>query len=128
MAGYSDTPLLKKLGYKPGQSVFVVNQPRWFKELLQSGGLLAANVLPAQWAHGFFKSVSELQEFLDDIDFDDVEVGLWVSWPKKASGIKTDLTEQAFRDYILPLGWVDIKVAAIDDTWSGLKFTRRRKA
>jgi len=50
------------------------------------------------------------------------EKSLWLSWPKQASGVKTDVTEQTFRDVILPLGWVDVKVAAIDDTWSGLKF------
>jgi hypothetical protein len=67
-----------------------------------------------------------LHIFLDSIDLGDIEKGLWVSWPKKSSGVKTDLTEQAFRDAILPLGWVDTKVVAIDQTWSALKFLRRK--
>jgi hypothetical protein len=89
--------------------------------------VVGSHGLPALWAHGFFKSQAELDTFLDTIDLDSIEKGLWVSWPKKTSGIKTDLTEQTFRDKILPLGWVDIKVAAIDEIWSGLKFTRRNK-
>lgn len=126
MAGYSATPLLKKLGYEPGQTVCMINQPGWFRKELRTGGVIPAPILPANWAHGFFSSRTELEKFLDSIDLNQIEKGLWVSWPKKSSGTKTDLTEQTFRDLILPTGWVDIKVAAIDDTWSGLKFTRRK--
>jgi len=125
VTGYSDTPLLQKLGYKPGQSVFMINQPGWFRGFLRSGGVVPSEILPSHWAHGFFSSRVEFEKFLDQIDFNDIKVGLWVSWPKKTSGVETDLKEQTFRDLILPMGWVDIKVAAIDDTWSGLKFTRR---
>ena len=52
---------------------------------------------------------------------------VWVAWPKKASGVATDLTEDTFRDLLLPTGWVDVKVCAIDDTWSGLKFVLRKE-
>ena len=52
---------------------------------------------------------------------------VWVAWPKRSSGVATDLTEQTFRDLLLPTGWVDVKVAAIDDTWSGLKFVLRKE-
>ena len=82
--------------------------------------------LPATHAHLFFASRRELQDFLNEYDINQVEKTVWFSWPKKASGVKTDLTEQSFRDAILPLGWVDTKVAAVDDTWSGLKFLRRK--
>ncbi|HSX44200.1 MAG TPA: hypothetical protein VLE69_02800 [Candidatus Saccharimonadales bacterium] len=125
MTGYSDTPLLKKLGYKAGENVFTLNAPGWFRVLLGQSGVVSGRALPTYWAHGFFTSQVEVENFLDTIDFDQIVKGIWVSWPKKASGKQTDLTEQTFRDLILPLGWVDIKVAAIDNTWSGLKFTRR---
>lgn len=95
--------------------------------MLRSGGVIPSGVSPAHWAHGFFETTAEVETFLDEFNFDDIQKGVWVSWPKKASGIKTDLSEQTFRDLILPLGWVDTKVAAIDETWSGLKFLRRRQ-
>lgn len=125
-AGYSNTPLLKKLGYEPGNSVLALYAPDWFAEELKDGGVMLATALPATWAHGFFYSKNVVEHFLASVPLEDIVKGLWVSWPKKASHVVTDLTEQVFRDLILPLGWVDIKVAAIDDTWSGLKFTRRK--
>jgi hypothetical protein len=125
-AGYSDKKLVDKLGYKPLDTIYVFNTPKEFREYLKSEHVIASHGLPAVWAHGFFKSKSELHTFLDSIDLDDIENGLWVSWPKKSSKVKTDLSEQTFRDEILPLGWVDVKVAAINETWSGLKFLRRK--
>jgi hypothetical protein len=124
MSGYSGTPLLKKLGYQPGQTIHTFAAPEWFKQELQKGDVKESN-LPTDWAHGFFMNQAALEKFLDIHPLEDIYKGLWVSWPKKAAKVETDLTEQTFRDLILPLGWVDIKVAAIDDTWSGLKFTRR---
>lgn len=125
MAGYSGTPLLPKLGYKPGQTIYLKDAPMWFSKLLRAEGI-QPGPLPTDWAHGFFAKRSDLEKFLKKLNLDKVSTGLWVSWPKKASKMPTDLTEQTFRDLILPLGWVDIKVAAIDETWSGLKFTRRK--
>ena len=125
--GYSGKELLDKLGYKPGQSVCMINQPGWFRGLLRSGDVIPAQILPAHWVHGFFSSKTEFESFLDSVDFDGIKVGLWVSWPKKSSKVQTDVTEQTFRDLILPLGWVDIKVAAIDETWSGLKLPAAEK-
>lgn len=125
MAGYSGTPLLSKLGYKPGQTIYLREAPLWFSKLLREAAI-QPGPLPADWAHGFFTKKSELEKFLKKLNLDKVGIGLWVSWPKKASNVPTDLTEQTFRDLILPLGWVDIKVAAIDDIWSGLKFTLRK--
>jgi hypothetical protein len=83
--------------------------------------------LPATHAHLFFDSKVGLRRFLKDTHLNDIEKSLWLSWPKKASGVKTEVTQQTLREAILPLGWVDTKVAAIDATWSGLKFLRRRK-
>ncbi|HSX44974.1 MAG TPA: hypothetical protein VLF39_02585 [Candidatus Saccharimonadales bacterium] len=126
-AGYSGKPLDQKLGFKPGDEVFVLITPDWYSDFADKIGFEITPDLPANNAHIFCEKLSELTEFLKDYNLNDIDKSLWVSWPKKASGIKTDLTEQSFRDAILPLGWVDIKVAAIDDTWSGLKFTRRKK-
>lgn len=124
--GYSGTPLLKKLGYESGDSVYTLEAPEWFVDELQKNKVKLAPGLPATWAHGFFINQFELQAFLNIVNLDQIEKGLWVSWPKKAAKVKTDLTEQTFRDLILPTGWVDVKIAAIDDTWSGLKFLRRK--
>ena len=126
MAGYSETPLIQKLGYKTEDSVLLLYPPDWFVDALKDGGVVIASKLPATWAHGFFYSKNVLEHFLASVPLEDINKGLWVSWSKKASHVQTDLTEQTFRDLILPLGWVDIKFAAIDDTWSGLKFTRRK--
>lgn len=126
MAGYSGTPLLKKLGYQPGDSIYLQAAPVWFKKQLQDNGIKATIHLPADWVHAFFTWKLDLEMFLHKIDLHDIKKGLWVSWPKQAAKVETNLTEQAFRDHILPMDWVDIKVAAIDDTWSGLKFTRRK--
>lgn len=127
-AGYSSAPLNKKLGFNQGDSIFVDTTPDWYTKFADESGFELTPGLPATHTHMFFNSKQELTDFLKDNDLADIEKSLWVSWPKKASGIKTDLSEQDFRDAILPLGWVDIKVAAIDDTWSGLKFTRRKNA
>lgn len=125
-AGYSGTLLNKKLGFAAGDSVFVETTPDWYSDFAVENSIELTPGLPATHAHIFFNQSSELKEFLANNALDDIKKSLWVSWPKKASGVKTDLTEQNFRDAILPLDWVDIKVAAIDDIWSGLKFTRRR--
>ena len=122
----SDKPLAAKLGFQPGDTVLVETTPDWYSEMADAAGFEITPNLPATHVHLFVSSQKELYEFLDDYSLDDVEKSAWFSWPKKASGLKTDLTEQSFRDIILPLGWVDTKVAAVDDTWSGLKFLRRK--
>jgi hypothetical protein len=126
MAGYSETPLLKKLGYEAGNSVYVLEGPEWFISELKKSKVDVTKKLPATWVHGFFMNQAVLETFLNVTDVSKIEKGLWVSWPKKAAKTNTDLTEQTFRDLILPYKWVDVKVAAIDDTWSGLKFLRRK--
>ena len=125
-AGYSGTPLLQKLGYKSGDQVYTIRAPRQFLDYLQDGAIILSPTLPAMWGHIFVTTQSDLQQLLDETDLDKVQTGWWFSWPKKASGVQTDLTEQVFRDFILPKGWVDTKVCAIDETWSGLKFLRRK--
>ena len=132
-AGYSGTPLWKKLGYKTGQSVFVHQAPRNYSALLQ----LPADV-KVTWAPKFKPGLPFVHLFVTD--FADLGTRLakyrnaiapdgavWVSWPKKSSGVPTDITEDRIRDAALPLGFVDIKVCAVDDTWSGLKLVIRKE-
>jgi hypothetical protein len=125
-AGYSGKPLVAKLGYKPGDQVYEFGMPHDISHYLHGEKVELVLRLPATWAHGFFNWQSELEFFLSSTELNQIEKGLWVSWPKKTSGIETDLTEQMFRDLILPLGWVDTKVAAVNETWSGLLFYRRK--
>ncbi len=122
----SDMPLVTKLGFVAGDSIFVMETPDWYSDFVDENGLDLTPGLPATHAHIFFETRKELVDFLKQNDLKDIEKSLWVSWHKQAAGIKTDVTEQLFRDSILPLGWVDTKVVAIDDQWSGLKFVRRK--
>lgn len=127
MAGSSETSLADKLGFKSGDSVFVETTPGWYSEFADANELDLTPGLPATHAHIFCDTKSDLRDFLKNNNLNDIQSSLWLSWPKKSSGVKTDVSEQDFRDSILPLGWVDTKVSAIDDTWSGLKFLRRKK-
>jgi hypothetical protein len=126
MSEYSKTSLLNKLSFQPGYAIYVETTPDWYSEFADENGLEISADLPATHVHLFCARKSDLTEFLKNYDLNDIEKSFWVSWPKKASGVKTDIGEQDLRDAILPLGWVDVKVAAIDDTWSGLKFLRRK--
>jgi hypothetical protein len=132
MAGYSGTPLLQKIGIKPGQRVVLRNHPASFmKDLgklpdgVQSSDRLSgkANVVVyfTDERAALEKDFSRLSDAL-------VPDGmLWIGWPKKASGRPTDLTENVVREIGLERGLVDVKVCAIDGTWSGLKFVIRLK-
>jgi hypothetical protein len=124
--GYSGKPLVTKLGFNPGDTIFVEDTPDWYSTFVDENGLELTPALPATHAHIFCASSGDLTNFLASNPLSDIEKSLWLSWQKKASGVKSDLTEQDFRNAILPLGWVDIKVAAVDETWSGLKFVRRK--
>lgn len=124
--GYSGKPLVDKLGYKPAQTVLLINAPAWFTQHLDKLAITPSVKGPVNWGHVFCANKSDLDEFLAKTNLETATIGWWFSWPKKASGVTTDLTEQLFRDTILPLNWVDVKVAAIDETWSGLKFLRRK--
>jgi hypothetical protein len=132
MAGYSSTPLSKKLGYKTGVHAFADNTPPGYVKLL---GLpadvtvtwLARPEKDLGFAHVFSKNAAELRKKLAAYRRQIAPDGVvWVSWPKKASGVATDITEDIIRAIALPLGFVDIKVCAIDDTWSGLKLMIRK--
>jgi hypothetical protein len=130
-AGYSGTPLVRKLGLKPGWRVAVLQGPAGLDELLGElpPGLCIVRRLgdgiDAAWI--FVVARSELERRLPDVLRRLPSDGtLWISWPKRASGVSTDITEHVLREVVLPTGWVDIKVAAVDETWSGLRFALRR--
>ena len=132
-AGYSGTPLPVKLGVKPGMTVALLDAPETFAETV--GPLPEGASLAWDWAGPsllvvwFLRSRAELEEGLPRaIDTVAPRGGLWMAWPKKASGVATDLTQQAVREVGLTAGLVDYKVAAIDRTWSGLLFTRRKRS
>jgi Protein of unknown function (DUF3052) len=132
MAGYSGTPLAQKLGIKPLTSVVVINEPRDYRRWL---GKVAKTVRfsnrmknGSDFVHFFTTRRGELRDRLKKLRGRIADAGIvWVSWPKKSSGVATDVTEDAIRVAALPLGFVDVKVCAVDETWSGLKLMIRRE-
>jgi CheY-like chemotaxis protein len=130
MAGYSGTPLPKKLGIRENHSVVLVNGPDRFErklEPLPAGVEFAEDGKGANVALLFAKSEAELvRDFRPLVKGLPEKVALWIAWPKKSSGAVTDLTEDLVRGVGLDSGWVDYKVCAIDETWSGLCFARKK--
>lgn len=133
MAGYSGTPLWKKLGYKTGMSAYVDRGPKNYRSLLALPGDLHVKWLTRpksdiEFVHLFATSASELKAKLKSCRTKIVPNGvIWVSWPKKSSEVRTDITEDTIRDVALPMGLVDIKVCAVDEVWSGLKLVIRKE-
>jgi hypothetical protein len=130
MPGYSGTPLPKKLGIKPGFRVCLVDAP--FEVNAELGVALADCAkdakAPLDFAMVFTKSKANLAKEFKRVSKQLAPAGmLWVSWPKKSSGVVTDLNENIVRDIGLAAGLVDIKVCAVTEIWSGLKFVRRVK-
>ena len=132
MAGYSGTPLAKKLGIKEGARIFLEGAPKNYLELvapLPSGAHVAPHLdsttaLIHVFATEKARLIAALQASLAKMRPDAV---IWVSWPKKASKVPTDITEDTIREVALPMGLVDIKVCAVDEIWSGLKLVLRRE-
>jgi hypothetical protein len=127
MAGYSGKPVVQKLGIQPGFCIFVEGAPSAYGDLvgkLPAGVRVAARPkAPLDMVHLFVTEAAGLAGKLRGYRAAIVPDGMiWVSWPKKSSGVATDLSDVVVRDTALPLGLVDIKVCAIDETWSGLKF------
>ncbi len=131
MAGYSGTPLVKKLGLKPGLNVAFVNAPSGYANELDLPADVTINSRsgkPLDFAQLFVKSEKELiTKFTEYAKRLNASGMLWVSWPKKSSGVPTDLSENVVREIGLTAGLVDIKVCAVDEVWSGLKFVHRVK-
>jgi hypothetical protein len=127
MAGYSGTPFLKKLGIKEGNRVLLRHAPATLPEELKEYAKarlqdrLGVIVL---FARSFAEFKREFAAHQGSIKADGM---IWVAWPKKASGMQTDLTENAIRDTVLKTPFVDVKVCAIDETWSGLKMVVRKE-
>jgi hypothetical protein len=131
-AGYSGTPLAQKLGIKPGMKVIGIDAPSNYRKLLGSAagtvsfGERASN--NENFVHLFATQRSALEKQLVQLRKKLADSGtVWVSWPKKASGVQTDITEDVIRTVALPLGFVDVKVCAVDEIWSGLKLMVRRE-
>jgi hypothetical protein len=132
MAGYSGTPLPQKLGIKPGVNVVTINTPTNYRRLLGTipeGVTFSDRLKPeSSFIHVFIKRRSELEKKLSISREKIADTGtIWISWPKRSSGVSTDVTEDVVRAVALPLGFVDVKVCAIDKTWSGLKLMVRRE-
>lgn len=132
MAGYSGTPLAKKLGIGPGAAVHVISEPDGFRSNLEP---LPPDVSFKPRLRGpldvvvlFTTEQRDLTKRWPTVTAAMKPTGaVWVSWPKKASKRPTDITEDELRRLLLPTGWVDVKVCAVDDTWSGLKFVLRKE-
>jgi hypothetical protein len=132
VAGYSGTPLAKKLGIKPGQRVAFPSAPDGFSELLgelPDGVYVKARArYPLDVIVFFTTCRAELERRLPALRRAmDPAAGLWIAWPKRTSGVETDMTEDAARELGLANKLVDNKVCAIDDTWSGLRLVIRRQ-
>ena len=134
-AGYSGTPLARKLSLKDGMRVWLDQVPdsvsgEIYAGLEQQGAaiaLLDRPEAPVDAAHIFVTSRGELEARLHQLmPLLGPSGFIWASWPKKSAKVRTDITEDVIRDVCLPMGLVDVKVCAIDSIWSGLKLTRRR--
>ena len=133
MSGYSVTPLAKKLGIKEGFKIILLNPPDYYLDLFES---LPSNIEfvdlqnedQIDFIHFFTNSEQELQRKILDLKSKLKPTGMiWVSWPKKASKVPTDVDDSVVRRIGLESGLVDVKVCAVDEIWSGLKFVFRLK-
>ena len=131
-AGYSGTPLAKKLSIKNGSTIFAVDPPENYSELLAplpSGAMIITKPRPetdiihifTNTRDGLFKNLSKYKNFIKQ------DGAIWISWYKKAAKLPTEIIEDTVREAAFPLGLVDVKVCAVDEKWSGLKLVIRRE-
>jgi hypothetical protein len=129
-AGYSGTPLAKKLGFKPGEPLWASGMPASVKKMLDAQvhpRYLARPTKALAAAHIFHTNAKQLEAELGGLRSKLAPDGMvWVSWPKKAAKVETDITEDTIRKIALPMGYVDVKVCAVDEVWSGLKLAIRK--
>ncbi|HET6811596.1 MAG TPA: DUF3052 domain-containing protein [Acidimicrobiales bacterium] len=130
-AGYSGTPLVGKLGIKPGHDVVLAGAPAgWSVDNLPDGVRIARR-LPTRRVDlivAFFSRLARLEKAVPDLAVRIVPDGaVWIAWPRRAGGHTSDITENDIRTAVLPLGLVDVKVAALDEDWSGLKVVWRKE-
>ena len=127
--GYSGKPLYQKLGLKPGMRCVLLGAPEDYPDLVAGceGVRFQKSSKAADVVHVFCRQRRDLDRRYARALASLVDGGmLWVSWPKKSSPLFRDLTEDDVRSVLLPTGWVDVKVCAVDENWSGLKFLKRR--
>jgi hypothetical protein len=132
MAGYSGTPLAAKLGIKPGMVLQVTDAPANYRRLLaplpDGARIVSGAAAGAEIVHHFATRRSELAAALRSYRQKlDEATPVWISWPKKSAKLATDITEDTIREVALPLGYVDVKVCAVSETWSGLKLVVRKE-
>lgn len=135
MVGYSGTPLPQKLGIKEGHRVALVGAPKGFADLTLPTGAVIQQFASKAKQPPLFDVLVVFVKLRADLVVQiaccrprmQQAAGLWIAWPKKASGVATDITEQTIRDVALPTGLVDNKVCAIDETWSGLRLVIRKE-
>jgi hypothetical protein len=132
MPGYSGTPLVKKLGFKPPLTLVARNAPdeypSWLGDLPDGVQIVSKPGRRIDAAHLFSTRSAELAKTLAAFRDRLNPAGfIWVSWPKKASKVPTDITEDVIREVALPMGYVDIKVCAVSEVWSGLKLVIRKE-
>ncbi len=134
--GYSGTPLVKKLGIKAGMTLLTINAPKdyrlWLGNLPKGAVLVTRISNPVEAAHVFATESAFLNLTLSKLRHELKQDGfVWASWPKKSSKIPTNINDDVIRDIALPLGFVDVKVCAVSEVWSGLKLvirvSKRRK-
>lgn len=131
-SGYSGRPLVAKLGFKPGQRIKTVNAPRDYLEMVApvpDGAVISDKVEPPIDAIHFFTASRGELEHLVPVFLKEMEQSgmMWISWPKKSSGVPSEITEDDIRTVALPLGLVDVKVCAVSAVWSGLKLMIRKE-
>jgi hypothetical protein len=130
LAGYSGTPLARKLGIRTGDAVAVVGAPAGWSipELPDAVAVRTRTRGAPDVIIAFFTRCSDLERRLPAlVDATSAEASLWIAWPRKAAGHVSDITENGLRELILPSGLVDTKVAALDEDWSGLRFVWRKE-
>jgi hypothetical protein len=132
VAGYSGTPLAKKLGFAEGMSIVAVDVPAGYRKLLEPlpAAVRFSSTIDrtTDLVHVFSASKTQLKRALVAYrKMLDARAVVWVSWPKKSAKVPTDVTEDTIRELALPLGFVDVKVCAVDDVWSGLKLVVRKE-
>jgi hypothetical protein len=128
--GYSGTPLVKKLGIKPGMKLLTINAPKyyrlWLGDLPKDAVLVTKTNNPVEAAHVFATDSAFLNLTLSKLRHELKQNGfVWISWPKKSAKIPTNITDDVIREIALPLGFVDVKVCAVSEVWSGLKLVIR---
>lgn len=128
--GYSGTPLAKKLGIKPEHRILLIDAPAAYDQMLEMDvSAQLVDSTPADFVHIFAVSRARLAEsFSSLVKTLPSDAAVWISWYKKSAKMETDITEDVIREIVLPLNWVDVKVCAVTDQWSGLKVVRRVSA